>query len=499
MAGRVAAIPLRLRSRPALRLEASPAILAGLVASVATVRAAAYFDLPAGGAEGVWLLADLSAAVCLAGWGLSRVWSDRADGTGYLLQVAGLAWAVGALCEIGALRAGAWVPFGPATADIQVVAHLVARSLLVAALIIVLPDREADGFLRRGPGVAALAGLTVVVGVVLTVQPADFAVSQTPGFGNGNRTWVEAGNQVPPVVTGCLLFIEAAALLGLHRTRRGLPPTTFQVLGWGLVAAAFPLAFPTVLARLPDSAPDMLAVIVFPALPVVAVVAVLRASAALVRTVARLRRAQQLMVEAVESERRRLRQELHDGLGPALAGIALGVRAAGSAVAAQAPATANLLERLADETEASLEEVRRIVYDLRPPGLDQLGLRGAVIAHGERCCSAPGAPHFEVDIASLPTLPAAVEMAAYRIAVEAITNTLRHANAGCLRLRLALEGTSLVVEAEDDGRGLPADVIPGVGLTSMRERAETVGGHVDLSTGTTGGTIVRAVLPAALP
>lgn len=464
---------------------------------VATVRAAVYFDLSIGGADGVWLLADLSAAVCMSGWGLARVWTDRADGTSYLLQAAGLAWAVAALCEIGALRSGAWMVFGGATADVQVVAHLFARALLVAGLIIVLPDREADGFLRRGPGVAALAGLTVVVGVALTVQPAHSVLSHTP-YGFGNRTWVEAGGEIPHFVTAALLLVEASALIALHWTRRGLPPTSFQILGWGLVAAALPLAFPQVLARLPDAAPDLLAVVVFPALPVVAVVAVLRATAALGRTVARLRRAQQLMVEAVESERRRLRQELHDGLGPALAGIALGVRAAGSAVAEQAPATSQLLARLADETEASLEEVRRIVYDLRPPSLDQLGLRGALLAHAERCCGAPDAPAFRSEIAALPDLSAAVEMAVYRIGVEAITNTLRHAAARTLALRLAVEGDTVVVEVEDDGQGLPSDVVPGVGVASMRERAEAVGGRLELSTGSAGGTLVRGVLPVGL-
>ena len=494
MAGAVAVPPWRFGPGSTLRPEASPAAAAGLVALVATVRAAIYFDISIGGADGVWLLADLSAAFCLAGWGLGRVWSDRSDGTGYLLQAAGLAWAVAALCEIGALQSGAWLPFGSATADVQVVAHLFARSLLVAGLIIVLPDREADGFLRRGPGVAALAGLTVVVGVALTVQPAHSVLSRTP-YGFGNRTWVEAGNDIPPVVTGMLLLVEAAALVALQRTRRGLPPTSFQVLGWALVAAALPLALPQVLERLPDAAPDLLAVIVFPALPVVAVVAVLRATAALGRTVARLRMSQRLMVEAVESERRRLRQELHDGLGPALAGIALGVRAAGSAVANEAPATSRLLDRLADETEASLEEVRRIVYDLRPPALDQLGLRGAVLAHAERCCGGPDAPELRADLAEVQDLPAAVEMAAYRIAVEAITNTLRHGGARHLTVTLSSDRDQLVLEVEDDGRGLPSDLMPGVGVTSMRERAESVGGHVDLSTGDAGGTLVCAVLP----
>lgn len=469
--------------------------MAGLVAVVATVRAAIYFDLPSGGADGVWLLADLSAAACLAGWGLARVWSDRADGTAYLLQTAGLAWAVAALCEIGALRTGAWVPFGYATADIQVVSHLFARSLLVAGLIIVLPDREADGFLRRGPGVAATAGLTVVVAVALTFEPAPAVLSETP-FGFGNRIWVEAGSGLPNAVTAGLLIVEALALLTLHRTRRGLPPTSFQVIGWGLVAAGLPLAVPAIGDGVPNAVLELLAVVVFPALPVVAVVAVLRSGAAFARTVDRLRRSQQLMVEAVESERRRLRQELHDGLGPALAGIALGVRAAGSAVAGQAPGTAQLLDRLADETEASLEEVRRIVYDLRPPALDQLGLRGAVLAHAERCCGASDGPELWPELAVLPGLPAAVELAAYRIAVEAITNTVRHAQARSLRVRLFAEGERVVVEVEDDGRGLPSDLVAGVGVTSMRERAESVGGHVEISTGVAGGTLVRGVLPS---
>lgn len=497
MAGVVVADPWRHRRLARLRLETSPAVAAGLVAVVATIRAAGYFDLPAGGADGVWLLVDLSASVCLAGWGLARVVSDRSDGTAYLLQAAGFAWAVAALCESGALSAGAWVPFGPAAADIQVVAHLVARSLLVAGLIIVLPDREADGFLRRGPGVAALAGLTVVVGVALTLQTPLSTLSSTP-FGFGNRLWVEAGREVPAAVTAGLLCVEAVALLALHRTRRGLPPTSFQVIGWGLVAAALPLAVPLIAEQLPPAAPDLLAVIVFPGLPVVAVVAVLRTAAALGRTVTRLRMSQQLMVEAVESERRRLRQELHDGLGPALAGIALGLRAAGGSIAAQAPATSQLLDRLAAETEASLEEVRRIVYDLRPPALDQLGLRGAVLAHAERCCSAPDTPNLRSEISRLPTLPASVEIASYRIAVEGITNALRHAAAQSLRLRLAIEGDNLVVEVADDGCGLPAEVIPGVGIISMRERAESVGGQLTLSTGDAGGTTVRAVLPVAL-
>ena len=483
----------RLSTVARLRLETSPAIAAGLVSVAAVCRAALFFDLQSRG-DGLWLLVDLAAAICLAGWSLARLVPERTDGAGHLLQFAALAWAVAALGDTGALRADAWSPFGAATAEVQALAHLSARSLFVAALIIVLPDRGADGFLRRSPAVAAVAGLTVVAGVLAVAGPASAVAIRTP-YGFGNRMWVDAGSAVPPAVTAALVIVQTIALLALHRTRRGLPPTSFQVIGWGLVATALPLAFPPLGERLPTGALELLAVAAFPALPVVGVVALLRTGAALGRTVGRLRRSQQLMVEAVESERRRLRQELHDGLGPALAGIALGVRAAGSAVAEQAPATARLLERLATETESSLEEVRRIVYDLRPPTLDQLGLSGAIAAHAQRCCSSADGPRLELSISELPRLPAGVELAAYRIALEAITNAVRHARASSLVVRLEPVGDELIVEVDDNGNGLPADLVAGVGVVSMRERAESVGGQVVLSLGAAGGTSVRAVLP----
>lgn len=470
-----------------------PAGLAAVVATLALGRAVASFELGSGG-DGVWLIVDLATAWVLAGWGAIRVLADRRDGAGYLLQWSALAWGVAAACDTGAMRADPWLPLGPATSDVQVFAHLLSRSLLVAAFIIVLPDREADGFLRRGPAVAAIAGITVVVVVALAAEPANAVLRETP-FGFGNRTWIEAGRQVPRLAVAGMVVVEAVALAALHRTRRGLPPTSFQVIGWALVATAVPLALPGIGDRLPENAVDLLAVVVFPALPVVSVVAVLRAVLTVGRTIAGLRVAQQRMVEAVEHERRRLRQELHDGLGPALAGIALGVRAAGSAVRENAPDTSLLLARLADEAETCLQEVRRIVYDLRPPALDQLGLAGAVMSHAERCSIGAGAPGLEFEIDPLPPLPAALELAAYRIASEAVTNVVRHAGAATLRISMTVDASTLTVEVGDDGRGLPADLPLGVGLTSMRERAENVGGTLTVGTGPKGGTAVRARLP----
>lgn len=491
----IAAPPGAASARRCLTLAVvlAPAGFAAVVASLALARAVVAFDTASGG-DGVWLVLDMAASWAVAGWGALRVLQDRRDGAAYLLQWSGLAWAVAALCETGGLSESAWLPLGGVTPEVQVAAHLMARALLVAAIIIVLPDREADGFLRRGPAVAALAGLTVVLIVALTAQPVGAVLRDTP-FGFGNRTWIEAGRHLPRLAVGAMVGVEAAALVALHRTRRGLPPTSFQVIGWALVAAAAPLAVPMIEERLPAVGVDVLAVVVFPALPVVSVVALLRTASTVARTLTRLRLAQQRMVEAVENERRRLRHDLHDGLGPALAGIALGMRAAASTVSTNEPATATLLGRLAEEAEACLEEVRRLVYDLRPPALDQLGLQAAVASYAERCCSAPEAPALQLFVEELPPLPAAVELAAYRIAVEAVTNAARHAQASTLLLGITTDGAVVAIEVTDDGRGLPVDLVAGVGLVSMRQRAESIGGQLKVCTGVRGGTSVQARLP----
>lgn len=472
-------------------LRMTPAAAAVVLGVVGTVRAALSFEFSSGG-DGIWLLVDLTAGFALAGWSAIRL-ADRSDGAGYLLACSACAWALATVCETGALRPGVWTPFGEMAGEVQVAAHLLARALVVAAAIIVLPDRHADGFLRRTPAAAAFAGLTVVVLVAFVAEHSTPVLQATP-FGFGNRTWIEAGRHLPSVLVAAMLLIEAAALIALQRTRRGVPPTSFQIIGWGLVACATPLAVPQIGERLPAAATDVLAMLVFPALPVVSVVAAMRSASTLGVTISRLRQAQRTLVEAVEAERRRLRHDLHDGLGPALAGIALGVRAAGGAVARQDPSTADLLGRLADEADRCLEEVRRMVYDLRPPALDQLGLCGAVKAYAERC-TASGGLTLDVQFGEVPELPAAVELTAYRAAIEAVTNVVRHASATKMWLRIGAATDQLVVEVSDNGRGLPVAFDLGVGLTSMRERVESVGGRLSIGTGDRGGTSLTALLP----
>ncbi|MGN6358939.1 MAG: sensor histidine kinase, partial [Thermomicrobiales bacterium] len=198
---------------------------------------------------------------------------------------------------------------------------------------------------------------------------------------------------------------------------------------------------------------------------------------------------------AREEERRRLRRDLHDGLGPRLASLTLRVETAHDRLAAD-PLADQLLADLAERMAEAVADIRRVVYALRPPALDDLGLVGAVRQAVEGY--QPGATRFVIEApAALPPLPAAVEVAAYHIVQEALTNGVRHAGARDCVIRLALDAAlpALTIEIEDDGRGIAPDRTAGVGLTSLRERAAELGGACDIGAGRAGGTLVRATLP----
>lgn len=194
------------------------------------------------------------------------------------------------------------------------------------------------------------------------------------------------------------------------------------------------------------------------------------------------------LVAAREEERRRLRHDLHDGVGPELAGMALQLDSLARRLSGDAE-LADRAERLRDQMRRTVAAVRRAVDDLRPPALDELGLAGAL---REQLAAYDG---VALRAGALPPLPAAVEVAAYRIATEAVANAVRHSGARAVEVRLDVEEGWLVVEVVDDGRGIAADAVPGVGLTSMRERAAEVGGRFAAGPGPDGGTRVLARLP----
>ncbi len=204
-----------------------------------------------------------------------------------------------------------------------------------------------------------------------------------------------------------------------------------------------------------------------------------------------LQRARERLVLAREEERRRLRRDLHDGLGPALAGHLLRLDVAARSVFPDS-AVRRGLETLRAEMQTTVEDVRRVVEGLRPPALDELGLPDALQQTVGRLTLADGLT-AELRIGDLPGLPAAVEVAAYRIVSEAVTNTVHHAAAAHCVVALSCSHRKLEVDISDDGCGMSGAPKLGHGLDTMRERAEELGGR--LSVRSDGGTTVHAAIP----
>lgn len=206
-----------------------------------------------------------------------------------------------------------------------------------------------------------------------------------------------------------------------------------------------------------------------------------------------LRAARLRLVTAREEERRRLRRDLHDGLGPELAGLAMRIGAAQHLLPTDPAAADRTLVELSGGLQTTIAHVRRLAYDLRPPALDDLGLSGALRALADE--HRRGLEVLVEAPAALPLLPAALELAAYRIAQEALTNVLRHAGAATCYIRLAVVDGTLRLEVLDDGRGFTSGARVGVGLLAMRERTAELDGELLVEPRPEGGVRVCASLP----
>jgi signal transduction histidine kinase len=208
-----------------------------------------------------------------------------------------------------------------------------------------------------------------------------------------------------------------------------------------------------------------------------------------------LHRSRAALITAREEERRRLRRDLHDGLGPALAGVTLGLHAAQTIVGRDPDRAVELLGQLERQVEQAVGDIRRLVYGLRPPALDEFGLARAVQQHATHLEGSPDGLIITVDVPTggLGQLPAAVEVAAYRIATEAMTNVVRHASARRCTVRMGFNH-GLELEVADDGTGFAAGQSAGVGLMGIRERAEELGGELHI-TSSGAGTRVRVCIP----
>jgi signal transduction histidine kinase len=225
-----------------------------------------------------------------------------------------------------------------------------------------------------------------------------------------------------------------------------------------------------------------------------------------VRLTADLQRSRERLVAAREEERRRLRRDLHDGLGSQLAALAMQATALRATIERDPIAAAEAAAELRAELRAAIADIRRLVHGLRPPALDELGLVGALRERVRRYGAGgdltdledPGLAVTVIAPEALPPLPAAVEVAVYRIVDEALTNVVKHAAARSCLVRLET-GEELSLIVEDDGSGIAAERVAGVGLLSMRERAEELGGRFTIARRHDGaGTrlSVRLPLPA---
>ncbi len=208
-----------------------------------------------------------------------------------------------------------------------------------------------------------------------------------------------------------------------------------------------------------------------------------------------LRASRERLVAAREEERLRLRRDLHDGVGAALAGVRLQLESARELV--DDPVTARLLETANRGVVEAVQDVRRATDDLRPAALDELGLVGSLTALADRATT--GRTVVEATVEPLPELVPAVEVACYRIAAEAVANAVRHAGASNVRVHVAVDEGTLRLEVTDDGRGLPERPRPeGLGLSSMRRRADEIGGRLVVDAAAPAGTRLLAELPVAL-
>jgi signal transduction histidine kinase len=198
------------------------------------------------------------------------------------------------------------------------------------------------------------------------------------------------------------------------------------------------------------------------------------------------------LVAAREEERRRIRRDLHDGLGPTLASVRLQLGVARRSLRSEPEAAEALLDELRGDVVEATAAIRRLVYNLRPPLLDEHGLAGALRSLSRLIEPLP----LRLELPEVvPPLPAAVEVALYRIAAEALHNVARHARATRCVLGLAITDDTVMLQVCDDGCGLQAGHRDGVGLAAMRERAEELGGSVVVERGVDGGVAVTTRIP----
>lgn len=318
-----------------------------------------------------------------------------------------------------------------------------------------------------------------------------------------NPAGIGSARMFDVLASGALLGLVCAALLGLIalvlRFRAAPAGSALRGQIGGFLAASVLMMAVTALPEGENASYAWLWFVAGVALPLTVGLAVIRHGLLDQQTEAdrlkqRLEQVSQqrrVLVTEREEERLQLRRELHDGLGPSLAAIGLGIRQLHISIEPGPSATA--VDQLGDEVQRAVTEVRRICEGLRPAALNELGLKEALAAATDRIGSF-GGPTITTNFGPLPVLSPAVEVAVFRIVMEATTNAVRHAVAEHVHITVAYaDGVEMLIE--DDGIGLGADAHPGVGLRAMSDRADELGGWVKAGASPAGGTHVRGWLP----
>ncbi|MDX6743386.1 sensor histidine kinase [Actinocorallia sp. A-T 12471] len=395
----------------------------------------------------------------------------------------------------------------PRAFDIRAVMHAacVHGVMLLLTVAVYLGGEALATMLRGGPPTQGTR-LLLVAAVALGYEPVRRRLGAT-------MDELLFGGSADPVSTMTLLGSdladgsEPARWLHTLREALGVPGVALRV-GDGVVAMSGEVGSEAVATPLRVGAGHVGELVVMPPAerlglpaPTAAIVALVAAPLAqalhAMRLSEELRASRGRVVAALEEERRRTRRDLHDGLGPTLTGIAYAADAAANLVAADPARALETLRQLRADAGDAIAEVRRIVYGLRPKALDELGLTGAIRQRVSGLHTASGVP-LDVAVTAperFPPLPAAVEVVAYRVAVEALTNVARHAPSPTASLTLALDDGHLHITVTDPGSA-PAPWTPGVGLTAMRERIEHIGGTLSLHPSP---SHIHARLPLHLP
>jgi len=207
-----------------------------------------------------------------------------------------------------------------------------------------------------------------------------------------------------------------------------------------------------------------------------------------------LQAARERLIRAREQERLRIRRDLHDGLGPVLAAVTLQLDVLGSHLVGSDVEGRLLAEKTKGQVRTALNDVRRLIDGLRPPALDETGLRSALTEQASALLDPSVVCTIDCPETVSVAGPAA-EVAAYRIAVEALANAARHAGARKVTVAVRVNDDDLVVTVTDDGRGFDQERQDGIGLSSMRERAAELGGHCEVTSRRGHGVTVCASVP----